>query len=430
MGTHLIRMPDIGEGIAEAELVEWEVALGDMVYEDDTLATVMTDKATVDIPSPVTGKVTWLGGDLGALIAVGADLIRLEVEGEGNTSHGVPVVEEAPTAKPEQVSQPEPTAQVTVPLVAAAPPPRPEIRAAPVAVGPLRAEGEKPLAAPSVRGRAREVGIDLRKLRGSHPAGRITHEDLDAYIAGGGGGGVDHVAKPLRDSSVSEVRVLGLRRKIAERMQLANRTIAHITIVEEIDVTDLENLRGKLNARSGRSKLTLLPFVMKAMVQVVREQPGLNAHYDDEAGVVRRFGGVHIGIATQTPGGLMVPVVHHAEALDIWESADELSRVTESAKAGTAAREELSGSTITITSLGALGAISTTPIINHPEVAIVGINRMATRPYWDGTAFVPRRMMNISCSFDHRVIDGWDAAIFIQSLKTLLETPALIFVEK
>lgn len=434
MGTHLIRMPDIGEGIAEAELVEWEVKLGDMVSEDDTLATVMTDKATVDIPSPVAGKVIWLGGDLGALIAVGADLIRLEVEGEGNTSASTP------SAGPE--GHPGTESVKAAPAVdAVVKPPVLEHKSvssvhgssiseswpAPVTLAPLRAEGEKPVASPSVRGRAREAGVDLRKLRGSGGAGRITHDDLTAYIASGG---VDSLAKPLRDTSVSEVRVMGLRRKIAERMHLAIRTIAHITIVEEIDVTNLEDLRAKLNAQGGRSKLTLLPFVMKAMVQIVREQPVFNANYDDDAGVIRQFAGVHIGIATQTPGGLMVPVVRHAEALDIWQSAEELSRVTDAAKTGTAVREELSGSTITITSLGALGAIATTPIINHPEVAIVGINRMAVRPHWDGTGFVPRRMMNISCSFDHRVIDGWDAAIFIQRLKVLLETPALIFVEK
>lgn len=422
MGTHLIRMPDIGEGIAEAELVEWSVALGDVVNEDDTLATVMTDKATVDIPSPVTGKVAWLGGDLGALIAVGAELIRLEVEGEGNTNASLPVVDEAPSVEPEKASPVTPPVQQQAPVVSSPV----EAVATSVVPGPLRAEGEKPLAAPSVRGRAREAGIDLRKLRGSGGAGRITHDDLSAYIAGGG---VDTPGKPLRDASVSELRVIGLRRKIAERMQLAKRTIAHITIVEEIDVHALEDLRVKLNAQSGRSKLTLLPFVMKAIVQTVREQPGLNAHYDDEAGVIRRFAGVHVGIATQTPGGLMVPVVRHAEALNIWESAEELSRVTDAAKVGTAERDELTGSTITISSLGPLGAISTTPIINRPEVAIVGINRMAIRPHWDGSAFVPRRMMNISCSFDHRVIDGWDAAVFIQRLKALLETPALIFVE-
>lgn len=433
MGTHVIRMPDIGEGIAEAELVEWVVALGDRVKEDDTLATVMTDKATVDIPSPVSGKVTWLGGELGALIAVGAELIRLEVEDEGNARAGAPVAqssEASPVAAEPSGVEPAPDA-----VAQTASPEKPrsvrspsEMPSASVTPGPLRAEGEKPLASPSVRGRARDAGIDLRQVRGSGGAGRITHDDLDAWIAGGGV--AQGTGKPARDNSVSEVRVVGLRRKIAERMQLAKRTIAHITIVEEIDVTALEDLRSKLNGQGGRTKLTLLPFVMKAMVLAVRDQPGLNAHYDDEANVIRQFAGVHIGIATQTPGGLMVPVVQHAETLNLWQSADEVARVAEAARTGRAAREELSGSTITISSLGPLGALSTTPIINRPEVAIVGINRMAVRPHWDGAAFVPRKMMNISCSFDHRVIDGWDAAVFIQRLKALLETPALMFVEQ
>jgi 2-oxoisovalerate dehydrogenase E2 component (dihydrolipoyl transacylase) len=436
MGTHLIRMPDIGEGIAEAELVEWDVALGDMVKEDDTLATVMTDKATVDIPSPVSGKVTWLGGELGALIAVGAELIRLEVEGEGN-ARGEPPAPQSDKAEP--VAAGPSAAEPSVAELAQAPlavepakahvaKPASEAPSASVTPGPLRAEGEKPLASPSVRGRARDAGIDLRQVRGSAGAGRITHDDLDGWIAGGGV--AQGTGKPARDNSVSDVRVMGLRRKIAERMQLAKRTIAHITIVEEIDVTALEDLRGKLNAQGGCTKLTLLPFVMKAMVLAVRDQPGLNAHYDDEANVIRQFAGVHIGIATQTPGGLMVPVVQHAETLNLWQSADEVARVAEAARTGTATREELSGSTITISSLGPLGALSTTPIINRPEVAIVGINRMAVRPHWDGAAFVPRKMMNISCSFDHRVIDGWDAAVFIQRLKALLETPALMFVEQ
>ncbi|NBB13165.1 dihydrolipoamide acetyltransferase family protein [Pseudomonas sp. SLFW] len=433
MGTHVIRMPDIGEGIAEAELVEWVVALGDRVKEDDTLATVMTDKATVDIPSPVSGKVTWLGGELGALIAVGAELIRLEVEGEGNARAGAPVAQSSETspvaAEPSGVEPaPDAVAQTASPEKPQSVRSPSEMPFASVTPGPLRAEGEKPLASPSVRGRARDAGIDLRQVRGSGGAGRITHDDLEAWIAGGGV--AQGTGKPARDNSVSEVRVMGLRRKIAERMQLAKRTIAHITIVEEIDVTALEDLRSKLNAQGGRTKLTLLPFVMKAMVLAVHDQPGLNAHYDDEANVIRQFAGVHIGIATQTPGGLMVPVVQHAETLNLWQSADEVARVAEAARTGTAAREELSGSTITISSLGPLGALSTTPIINRPEVAIVGINRMAVRPHWDGAAFVPRKMMNISCSFDHRVIDGWDAAVFIQRLKALLETPALMFVEQ
>lgn len=413
MGIHSIRMPDIGEGIAEAELVEWAVAPGAVVREDDVLAAVMTDKATVEIPSPVAGKVIWLGGEIGQKLAVGAELIRLEVEGAGNMAAGAAAEPAPPPAAPEPVAEAEAA-------------PRSEPKPEPKPAAPLRRAGEKPLAAPSVRGRAREAGVDLRLLRGSGPAGRISHDDLDAYIAAGAPAGV---ARAARDPSVEEIKVIGLRRKIAERMAAAKRDIPHITIVEEVDVTALEDLRAKLNAETGRMKLTVLPFLMKAMVKALRAQPALNAHYDGAAGVIRRYGGVHVGIATQTPGGLMVPVLRHAEALNLWEAASEVSRLAEAARSGTAGREELSGSTITITSLGPLGALASTPIINAPEVAIVGVNRMAIRPHWDGTGFVPRKMMNLSCSFDHRVIDGWDAAVFVQRLKELLETPAMIFVE-
>ncbi|KFI33373.1 branched-chain alpha-keto acid dehydrogenase subunit E2 [Haematobacter missouriensis] len=446
MGTLSIRMPDIGEGIAEAELVEWHVTPGDIVQEDQPLAAVMTDKATVEIPSPASGKVVWLGGEVGDSIAVKAELIRLEVEGEGNISAdaeppmraakaaeggsgadealraGMPAESAAessatksPTAKNGEASRAAPRSE-----------PRGQGRPAPAAA--LRPEGERPLATPSVRQRAREAGVDLRFVRGSGPAGRITHDDLTAHVEAGAPEG-----RPAhrRDGSITEVKVVGLRRRIAERMQLAKRNIPHISIIEEVDVTGLEDLRAKLNAEGrGAAKLTLLPFLMKAIVRAVREQPALNALYDDEAGVVRQFGGVHIGIATQTPNGLMVPVLRHAEALTLREAAGELLRLAEAARDGSATREELSGSTITITSLGPLGAIATTPIINHPEVAIVGVNRMQIRPFWDGSEFVPRKMMNISCSFDHRVIDGWDAAVFVQRLKTLLETPAMIFVEE
>ena len=267
-------------------------------------------------------------------------------------------------------------------------------------------------------------------VAGSGPAGRITHEDLDAFMARRAR---DACARPglAENNEVEEIRIVGLRRKIAEKMAISKSRIPHITYVEEVDVTELETLRATLNRdqRPGRPKLTLLPFLMRAMVKAVAEQPGLNALFDDEAGIVRRHGGVHIGIATQTPAGLVVAVVRHAEARDLWGCAGEVNRLADAARAGTATREELSGSTITITSLGAMGGVVTTPVINHPEVAIVGVNKMMMRPVWDGTAFVPRRMMNLSSSFDHRVVDGWDAAVFVQRLKTLLETPAMIFVD-
>ncbi|RQP05830.1 MAG: 2-oxo acid dehydrogenase subunit E2 [Paracoccus sp. BP8] len=434
MGIHAIRMPDIGEGIAEAEISEWLVKPGDVLREDDPMVAVMTDKATVEIPSPVTGTVVWQAGAPGDVIAVGAELIRLEVDGPGNVAGDTPGPAAAPgpsrqaeTAPPdpepaqpkaEAPPDPEPQAEEPAPKPAAKP-------AAAASPAPLRPEGERPIASPAVRARAREAGVDLRLVRGSGPAGRIGHEDLDAFIASGG---IPAPSGPQPDGSVEEIRVIGLRRKIAERMQAAN-SIPQITIVEEIDATAVEDLRGRMNAQGKGARLTLLPFIARAIVRAVHEQPLMNAHYDAEAQLIRRFGGVHLGIAAQTPTGLMVPVVRHAEALDLRATAAEIARLGTAAKEGTAKRDELSGSTITITSLGPLGAIASTPILNVPEVAIVGVNRLAVRPFWNGAAFEPRKMMNLSCSFDHRVIDGWDAAVFVARLKELLETPALIFVE-
>jgi 2-oxoisovalerate dehydrogenase E2 component (dihydrolipoyl transacylase) len=297
--------------------------------------------------------------------------------------------------------------------------------------GAPRAEGERPLASPAVRRRARDAGVDLRQVRGSGPAGRIGHDDLDAFIARGSSGGTGTPAGRAPREGFEEVRVVGLRRRIAEKMALSASRIPHITYVEEVDVSEVEALRQRLNAdkRPDRPRLTILPFVLAAMCRAVEDQPAVNATYDDEAGIVRRHAAMHVGIATQTPAGLMVPVVRHAEARDIWDCATEIARLAEAARNGTATREELGGSTITITSLGAMGGLVTTPVINHPEVAIVGVNKIAVRPHWDGNGFVPRRMMNLSSSFDHRVIDGWDAAVFIQRVKALLETPALIFVQ-
>ncbi|BBK31173.1 branched-chain alpha-keto acid dehydrogenase E2 component [Stella humosa] len=423
MGTHVIKLPDIGEGVAEAELVEWNVAVGQQVAEDDVLASVMTDKAAVEIPTPVAGTVTWLAGEIGDKIAVGAPLVRLEVAGQGNDAGPAPAkAEPAAEASPvvaEAVAPPAPTA------------PKPKGRpadTAAAAAGPPRREGDRPLASPAVRKRARDAGIDLRQVRGTGPAGRIGHDDLERFLAAGdqpaGAPGL------RRNDAVEEVKIVGLRRRIAERMALAKRRIAHITYVEEVDVEALEDLRAALNKEKveGRPRLTILPFLMRAMVKAVAEQPALNALYDDEAGVIHRHGGVHVGVATQTPAGLVVPVVRHAEARDLWGCAAELARLADAAKAGTATREELTGSTITITSLGSMGGIATTPVVNHPEVAIVGVNKIQVRPMWDGSQFVPRRMMNLSSSFDHRVIDGWDAAVFVQRIKALLEAPAMIFI--
>ncbi|MDG4893308.1 dihydrolipoamide acetyltransferase family protein [Mesorhizobium sp. WSM4976] len=436
MGEHVIKLPDVGEGVAEAELVEWHVKVGDLVREDAVLAAVMTDKATVEIPSPVDGEILWLGAEIGDTVAIGSPIVRLKVAGEGNVKAAAEAASEvkAPAAPAEAKPAPAPAAPKVAPKPAD-PPAKVSPAAAPKAARPAsssgapRAEGEKPLASPAVRLRAKEAGVDLRQVPGSGPAGRITHEDIDAFVARG-----PQVARATglaRKDGVEDIKVVGLRRKIAEKMALAKSRIAHITYVEEIDVTALEELRATLNKekRADRPKLTLLPFLMRAMVKAIAEQPNLNALFDDEAGVIHQHEGIHIGIAAQTPNGLVVPVVKHAEARDLWDSAAEVNRLADAAKAGTASREELSGSTITITSLGATGGVATTPVINYPEVAIVGVNKMMVRPVWDGTQFIPRKMMNLSSSFDHRVIDGWDAAVFVQRIKALLETPALIFVD-
>jgi 2-oxoisovalerate dehydrogenase E2 component (dihydrolipoyl transacylase) len=427
MGEFTIRLPDVGEGIAEAELTAWHVKIGDIVREDDIIAEVMTEKAAVEIPSEVSGKVVWLGGTPGDMLAIGGDLARIEVEGDGNRATAA--APPKPAEKPEQPATraPEPAAPRPEPK----PEPKPEPQPRPMAPARptlRRPEGDRPLAAPSVRRRAREAGADLRQVMGSGPAGRITHDDLSAFLEHGPAR--DNGARQP-DTSVSEERIIGLRKRIAERMALSKSRIPHITIVEEVDMTDLEALRAKLNSAHAatRGKLTVLPFLMLAIAEGVAEQPAINAHFDDDAGILRKSGGVHVGIATQTGGGLVVPVVRHVEAMTLWEAGAELARLSQSARESRAGRDELKGSTITITSLGPMGAIATTPIINYPEVAIVGVNKMQMRPMWDGAGFVPRRMMNISCAFDHRVIDGWDAAVFVQKLKSLLETPALLFVK-
>jgi 2-oxoisovalerate dehydrogenase E2 component (dihydrolipoyl transacylase) len=422
MAEQAIRLPDVGEGVAEAELVEWHVKIGQLVREDDVLAAVMTDKATVEIPSPLAGEIVWLAADVGAVIAVGADLVRLEVAGESNESRKT-LAPKAKAAAPETAS-PAPLAKAPAVTESAR-----EAPARHFSGGAPRPEGEKPLASPAVRLRARDAGIDLRQLIGTGPAGRITHEDLDAVFARGPGMARAPGLQPR--TAVEDIKIVGLRRRIAEKMTVANARIPHITYVEEVDVTALEALRATLNKDKQHDplRLTLLPFLMRAMVRAIAEQPNLNALFDDEAGVLHQHAGVHIGIAAQTRAGLLVPVVRHAEALDIWGCAAELNRLADAAKAGTATRDELTGSTITITSLGAMGGVVTTPIINHPEVAIIGVNKMMVRPVWDGSAFMPRKMMNLSSSFDHRVIDGFDAARFMQRIKTLLETPALIFME-
>ncbi|MDP9521046.1 dihydrolipoamide acetyltransferase family protein [Pseudomonas putida] len=423
MGTHVIKMPDIGEGIAQVELVEWFVKVGDMIAEDQVVADVMTDKATVEIPSPVSGKVLALGGQPGEVMAVGSELIRIEVEGSGNHV-------EAPQAKPTDTpaapvpAKPEPQKDV-----------KPATYQAPANHEPApivaRQPGDKPLASPAVRKRALDSGIELRYVQGSGPAGRILHEDLDAFMSK-----PQHAAGQApngyaKRTDSQQVPVIGLRRKIAQRMQDAKRRVAHFSYVEEIDVTALEALRQQLNSKYGdsRGKLTLLPFLVRALVVALRDFPQINATYDDEAQVITRHGAVQVGIATQGDNGLMVPVLRHAEAGSLWANAGEISRLANAARTNKANREELSGSTITLTSLGALGGIVSTPVVNTPEVAIVGVNRMVERPVVIDGQIVVRKMMNLSSSFDHRVVDGMDAALFIQAVRGLLEQPACLFVE-
>ena len=452
MGTYIIKTPDIGEGIAEVELVAWHVREGDTVVADQVLADVMTDKATVEIPSPVAGRVLTLGGSIGQAVAVGSELIRLEVEGEGNLKAGA-----APAAGPAgpAAQRAKPPAAPVLPTFAVPPPlnagerVRQTIEAAAAAQVSQGGASERPIASPAVRRRAWELGIPLEQVRATGPAGRIVQADLDAHARTHSGLATPApareasgapvkavVAVPVRVNTFEEVNttetipVIGLRRKIAMKMQDAKRRIPHFSYIEEIDVTELEALRQTLNARwdGKRARLTLLPLLVRAMVLALREFPQINARFDDEVGVVTRHGAVHLGIATQTGNGLMVPVLRHAEALDLWACAGEIVRVAEAARAGKATREELSGSTITLTSLGALGGIANTPIINHPEVAIVGVNRMVERPVVRGGAIVVRQMMNLSSSFDHRVVDGMHAAQFVQAIRGYLEVPATLFV--
>ncbi len=441
MGIHTIKMPDIGEGIAEVELVAWYVKVGDMVAEDQILADVMTDKATVEIPSSVAGKVLALGGAVGQVMAVGSEVIRIEVEGAGNVKDGgasavlastTPVAQPAPAAAvaPPEVAAKAVVATASAPVAPAAPAVRRESATSTVHA---RQQGEKPIASPAVRRRAWDLGIELQFVPGTGTAGRITYDDLDIYAARAGQGETTAQADQRYAARLDEkaVPVIGMRRKIAQKMQESKRRIPHFAYVEEVDVTELEALRAKLNAQHGktRGRLTMLPFVMRALILAVRQFPQINARYDDEGGVTTHYGAVHLGIATQSEAGLMVPVVRHAETRDLWACAAEVTRLAEAARGGKATRDELSGSTITITSLGALGGIVTTPVINHPEVAIVGVNRMVERPMIRNGAVVARLMMNLSSSFDHRVVDGLHAAEFVQLIRGYLECPATLFVE-
>jgi 2-oxoisovalerate dehydrogenase E2 component (dihydrolipoyl transacylase) len=448
MGIHVIKMPDIGEGIAEVELVMWHIKVGDAVSEDMVLADVMTDKATIEIPSPVHGKVAMLGGAAGQVMAVGADLIHIEVEGAGNLKPGggVAAAPAKPTA-PAAAAVPAPApAAAPVPAAAGASAPNgasangaavngAAAHAAPAnraAAGVARSAGDKPIASPAVRKSAWDMGIELQFVHGTGPAGRILHQDLQEYAARGVQAKSSAMSTGYRENHTEQaIPLIGLRRKIAQKMQESKRRIPHFSYVEEVDVTELEALRVRLNEQWGkeRGKLTVLPLLTRAVVLALRQFPQMNARFDDDAGVVTQYGAVHLGIATQTDAGLMVSVMRHAEARDLWSCASETVRLADAARTGKATRDELSGSTITISSLGPLGGIVTTPVINHPEVAIIGVNKIVERPMVRGGAIVVRKMMNLSSSFDHRVVDGIHAAEFVQAIRALLECPAMLFVE-
>lgn len=423
MAKFTFNMPDVGEGVAEAEIVEWHVKVGDTVSEDQHLVDVMTDKATIDIESPVDGVVTDVAGEVGDVIAVGSMLIVVEVEGEvpDEVEEAEEVAEEA---APEPATQPEP-----------APEPEPEPEPAPEpATTPAPAPAEtsaKVLATPAVRKRARDLGIDLSEIKPAED-GRIRHGDLDQFLAYNTGGGFAPAGATREDEAV---KVIGLRKRIAQNMSAAKRNIPHFTYVEECDVTELERMRAQLNsARGAKPKLTMLPLLITAICKKLPEYPMINARFDDEAGVVTRHGSVHLGMATQTDNGLMVPVIKDAQAKNLWQLANEIGRLANSARDGSAKSDELSGSTLTVTSLGPLGGVATTPVINRPEVAIIGPNRIVERPMFvtgpDGQERIEKRkLMNISISCDHRVVDGYDAASFIQELKKLIETPVLLVSE-
>ena len=414
MAKYVFNLPDVGEGVVEGEIVKWNVKPGDTVKEDEPLVELMTDKATVSIPSSVNGKVVSTTGKPGDMVPVGAELIVFEVKG-------------ASGSKPKSKPKPEPVAE---PVPDPEPEPKAEsVAAPPVSVSaPVASTGTKPLASPAVRRRAREAGIDLSQVSGTGPAGRISHDDMDTFISGGGR--LAAVQSGAKMTGVEEVPVIGLRRKIAEKMATSKRSAAHFSYFEEVDITALESLRQHLNSTRAENqpKLTYLPFIIQGLIRAVRKFPQCNALYDEEKGIVFRHQAVHVGISTQTEDGLMVPVIKHAEARDVWDTANELVRVTTSAREKTATIDELTGSTITITSLGAMGGLGATPIINHPEVSIVSIHAARDRAVVREGEIVVRKMMNLTSSFDHRIIDGYDGALLIQELKSMLEHPATIFM--
>jgi len=433
MSEYRYKLPDVGEGVVEAEIVEWRVKVGDTVVEDQPVLDVMTDKATVEVPCAVNGVVTKLVGEPGDVLAVGTEILFIDTSGSG-AAPTEDKAEEPKAEAPEEKPKPEPVVETPAPKVEV---PKATAPAKPAASAPVAMpSGGKPLASPAVRQRALDNDVDLSAVPGSGPAGRITHQDMDDFIASGGrlaarGGASSGGSSRAPRTGVEEKKIIGLRRKIAENMQKAKRDIPHIAYVEEIDVTALEDLRAHLNAnkREDQAKLTFIPFLAAALAKALPETPQANAHYDGEAGILKTYDGVHLGVAAATPNGLMVPVIRHAESLDVWEIAAELGRLAKAARDGKASKDELSGSTITITSLGAIGGLVTTPVINQPETAIIGVNKMQELPRFDaGGRVVPRKLMNLSSSFDHRIVDGYDAALLIQRVKSYLENPATLFI--
>lgn len=417
MGKFTFNLPDIGEGIAEAEIVAWHVKVGDRVEEDSPLADVMTDKATVEMESPVAGTIVALAGAEGEMVAIGSALVVIETDGEGEVDE-VAAGPSTSSGRAEVAVEPAPTpAQPPVPA-----------QAEPVEA-PAPTHAAKVLASPAVRARAQALGIDLAQLRPAED-GRLRHADLDAFLAYNGA-----YKAPGTSRADEQVKVIGLRRRIAENMAASKRHIPHFSYVEECDVTALEALRAQLNAgHADRPRLTMLPLLIVAICRALPEFPMLNARYDDEAGVVTRHGSVHLGMATQTPGGLMVPVIRDAQGRNLWQLAAEIARLAQAARDGSATSAELSGSTLTITSLGPLGGVATTPVINRPEVAIIGPNRIVERPMFvpdglGGERIEKRKLMNLSISCDHRVVDGWDAASFVQKVRKLIEAPALLLAD-
>ncbi len=432
MAKFTFNLPDIGEGIAEAEIVAWHVKVGDRIEEDGQLADMMTDKATVEMESPVTGKVVEVAGEVGDVVAIGGMLAVIEVEGEvpdDVAEENEAAVEPAPAPKSGEIEErievenPDPTDQEDAAATAedkSAPAPTPSPAPEPAT------HDSKVLASPAVRKRAKDLGIELSQVKPQED-GRIRHADLDAFISYSGGYSGSGAAR-----ADEQIKVIGLRKRIAENMAAAKRNIPHFTYVEETDVTALEETRAQLNANRGdRPKLTMLPLMISAICKTLPDFPMINARFDDEARVVTRHGSVHLGMATMTDNGLMVPVIRNAQDMNLWQLAREITRLAEAARDGTAKSEELSGSTLTITSLGPLGGVATTPVINRPEVAIIGPNRIIERPMFvsdgqGGETIAKRKLMNISISCDHRVVDGYDAAAFVQELKKKLEAPATI----